>query len=67
MLDSSGLEKQVMPCQEVVDKYNGALTCGFLDPDIAIPLFLQELEEAGIDDIIAEKQRQLDAWLLQRD
>lgn len=67
VFDSSGLETKVMRCQEVVDKYNSALTCGFLDPDTAIPLFLRELEEAGIDEIIAEKQRQLDDWLVQRE
>lgn len=66
VFDSSGLETQIMRCQEVVDKYHGALTCGFLAPGTAIPLFLQELEEAGIDDIITEKQRQLDAWLMQK-
>lgn len=66
VFDASGLETQVMRCQEVVNKYHGALTCGFLDPDTAIPLFSQELEEAGIDNIIAEKQRQLDTWLMQR-
>ena len=28
-----------------------------------LPMFLSELETAGINDIIAEYQTQLDAWL----
>lgn len=67
VFDAAGLEKEVLRCKEVVDKYHSALTCGFLDPDTAIPLFLQELEQAGINRIIAEKQRQLDDWLAQAD
>lgn len=66
VFDTTGLESQIMSCQKVVSKYDGALTCGFLDPDTVIPMFLQELEEAGIDTIIAEKQRQLDIWLAQQ-
>lgn len=67
VFDTTGLEKEILRCKEAVDKYHSALTCGFLDPDTAIPLFLQELEQAGIDRIIAEKQRQLDIWLEQTD
>ena len=46
-----------------MEKYNKGLLCGFLEPETTIPDFLQELEDAGIDAIIQEKQRQLDAWL----
>lgn len=67
VFDASNLETQILRCQEIVNKYHGALSCGFLEPDAVIPLFLQELEEAGINDIITEKQRQLDAWLMQKD
>lgn len=36
---------------------------GLLDPDEVLPAFQKELQTAGIDDIIAEKQRQLDLFL----
>ena len=52
-------------CKAVVEKYNKGLLCGFLEPESTIPAFLRELEDAGIDAIIQEKQRQLDAWLAQ--
>ena len=36
---------------------------GEVDIDEILPVFQQALHDAGIDDIIAEKQAQLDAWL----
>ena len=60
---AADLQKQMDACQKVVDKYANSLMYGYLDPDEALPLFNQELKEAGIDQIIAEKQRQLDLFL----
>ena len=40
-----------------------ALINGEVDIDEILPVFQQALHDAGIDDIIAEKQAQLDAWL----
>ena len=34
-----------------------------LDPDTALPEFRAKLKAAGIDKVVEEKQRQLDAWL----
>lgn len=53
---------EVVSCRTVVDKYNNALLSGYLNPDEGIPLFLDELKEAGIDKVIEEKQKQLDEW-----
>ncbi len=39
------------------------LRWGVLDPNEALPKFNEELKAAGIDTIIAEKQKQLDAFL----
>jgi putative aldouronate transport system substrate-binding protein len=47
----------------VVNKYHKALVCGALDPEETLPKFNQELKDAGIETIIAEKQSQLDTWL----
>ncbi len=47
----------------MVNKYHKALVCGALDPEETLPKFNQELKDAGLDAIIAEKQSQLDAWL----
>ena len=43
--------------------YLASLECGIVDPEEKIPEFLDALEAAGIDEVIAENQAQLDAWL----
>lgn len=60
--DANPVINEVTACQNTVDKYHRALMCGQLDPATTIPQFLSELEAAGQDTIIAEKQAQLDAW-----
>lgn len=60
--DNSAVMNEVTACNNVVSKYANALECGSVDPATALPDFLAELEAAGIDAIIAEKQSQLDAW-----
>lgn len=62
MFDTDAVRQESNRCLAVVSKYNNALLCGYLDPEAAIPAFLQELEMAGIDTIIQEKQAQLNAW-----
>ena len=61
--DSSSVTNQITACQNVVSQYNTALVWGTLNPDETIPKFVAELEAAGINDIIKEKQRQLDEYL----
>ena len=52
-----------LACTNVVGKYHQALLTGTVDPDTTLPIFIKELKDAGIDDIVAEKQKQIDAWL----
>ena len=58
--DNAKVLNQITACQNVKDKYAKGLQLGVLNPDETLPVFIQELKEAGIDDIIAEKQAQLD-------
>ncbi|WP_214626455.1 ABC transporter substrate-binding protein [Paenibacillus agaridevorans] len=60
--DSSKVRNQMTASSNVVAKYHDALMTGMLDPEKALPVFLKELESAGIKDIVAEKQAQLDKW-----
>lgn len=60
--DSSRVRNQVTATSNVVAKYHDALMAGVLDPETTLPIFQKELKDAGIDDIIAEKQSQLDQW-----
>lgn len=54
---------EIAACNNVKAKYENAINCGELDPAEALPMFNDELEKAGIQAIIDEKQAQLDAWL----
>ena len=57
---------QITACQNVKQKYANGLELGELNPDETLPVFIQELKDAGIDDIVKEKQTQLDAWLAEK-
>ena len=46
----------------VVSEYYNALFTGSVDPDKNLPIFLDKLKKAGSDKIIAETQKQIDAW-----
>lgn len=59
--DSSNVENQMTACSNVASRYVKGLQCGKLDPS-TLDEFNKELEAAGINDIIADKQEQLDAW-----
>lgn len=62
VFDPEPVKSQVAQCQSVWDQYFKAIVRGTVDPDQYIPEFLSKLEAAGANDIIAEKQTQIDAW-----
>lgn len=61
--DATTVMTQIAACTNVVNEYQNALTGGEIEPTAGIAEFNKKLEDAGINDIIAEKQKQLDAWL----
>ena len=61
--DSSSVSTEVSAVSAVIGKYAPALECGTVDPEQMIPEFLNALEAAGMNKIIEENQKQLDAWL----
>ncbi len=61
--DPTNVSAQVASVTAVVSEYAPSLECGIVDPDQMIDEFNAKLEAAGINDIIAENQAQLDAWL----
>lgn len=60
--DSSKVKTQYSSVTNVINQYLPGLSCGSLDPDKEIPKFIKALKDAGMDAIVAEKQKQLDAW-----
>lgn len=49
--------------QKAITKYVPILESGSVDLEKYYPEFLEALQRAGMDRVVADKQRQLDAWL----
>lgn len=62
VFDSSSVEDEEIACKAVLDEYIPAITTGSLDPDTAIAEMNKKLYDAGLQTIMDEKQKQLDAW-----
>ncbi|MDM5278576.1 ABC transporter substrate-binding protein [Paenibacillus silvae] len=63
IFDPSEVKTQMSAVTNVVNQYLPALVTGVLDPDKTIPQFVKALNDAGAQDIIASKQKQLDQWI----
>lgn len=63
--DATSVSAERAAVQKVISQYTALLAYGIVNPHEVLPEFLQELEDAGIDTVIAENQRQLDAWISQ--
>lgn len=50
----------------VISQYTGAIACGSVDPATQIPAYIKALEDAGINELVAANQEQLDAWLAEQ-
>jgi putative aldouronate transport system substrate-binding protein len=61
--DSTPVKNEVAAYNNVRDQYTGALYTGSVDPDTTIPKFIEALKAAGMEKVIAEKQKQLDAFV----
>ena len=62
IFSTANVDKQINAVQKVLEKYFPILESGSVDLDLYYPEFLKELELAGMDQIIAEKQAQFDEW-----
>ena len=60
--DASPVYMKFAAVDDVIKRYESGFKLGLLDLDTALPEFRAALEEAGISEVIAENQRQFDAW-----
>lgn len=60
------MKTQYSAVTDVITTYRNALSTGSVDPAETLPEFLDALDAAGINDIIAKNQEELDAWLAQQ-
>ena len=64
--DPSNMTNQITALDAVLSEYRAALETGSADLETVYPEFIQKLKANGIDDVIADKQAQFDAWLAQQ-
>lgn len=60
---SVNVSRELDEIQKVISRYVPILESGSVDIDKYYPEFLEELNQAGMDVVIADKQQQLDTWL----
>ena len=56
------IKTQTASVSNVIAQYSSGLLTGELDPEVYIPKMNEELKSAGMDDVVAEAQKQLDTW-----
>lgn len=66
VFNASKVATQKAAVDSVVTQYMGLIAGGSVNPDEVLPEFNQALKDAGIDEVIAENQKQLDEWLAQQ-
>ncbi|AZN43154.1 ABC transporter substrate-binding protein [Paenibacillus albus] len=62
VFDTTSVKTQIANVNSVTAELLKGLEVGAIDPDKYLDTFLKKLKDAGADDIIAEKQKQIDAW-----
>ncbi|SCP98000.1 ABC transporter substrate-binding protein [Anaerobium acetethylicum] len=61
--DPTNVTNEITQLDNVCSKYQIGLESGALDPETYLPEFIAALKDAGLDTVIAEKQKQVDAFL----
>ncbi|MBM7565971.1 ABC transporter substrate-binding protein [Paenibacillus sacheonensis] len=61
--DPTPVKTEVANLEAVYKEYEAALTTGTVDPNVYVPKLIAANKKAGSEKVLAEKQKQLDAWL----
>lgn len=60
--DATPVKTEVAALTSAYGQYKRALESGSVDPNKVLPEMLAKLKASGLEKVIAEKQKQLDAW-----
>lgn len=63
IFDSTKVNNQIAACSTIYDKYFANIMTGTVDPTVEVPKMTQELNNAGMQDIIKEVQSQINSFL----
>ena len=61
--DTAPVQSELTAVNAVISQYGPSLACGIVDPAKTLPEFQDALKKAGMDKVVAENQKQLNAWL----
>ena len=61
--DAEPVSSQIAQCTTVADEYLPGLVTGTVDPAVEYDNFINALNNAGMADILAEMQKQIDEWM----
>ena len=61
--DTTNVAEQLSACTAIYAKYKPVLLTGAMDPETTVPQMMEEMRASGFDEIVAEAQTQLDAFL----
>lgn len=61
--DASNMTNQIIAVQAVISEYTPALETGSAELEKTYKEFIEKMKANGIDEIVADKQAQFDAWL----
>ncbi|NOU64635.1 DUF3502 domain-containing protein [Paenibacillus sp. LMG 31461] len=64
--DSSNVKAEVANVAAVRKEFMAAIETGTVDPNEYVPKYREALKKSGNDKILAEQQKQLDAWLKEK-
>ncbi|MFD0693605.1 ABC transporter substrate-binding protein [Paenibacillus sp. GCM10027628] len=60
--DPTNVKSELAQTASVVDEFYAGLITGTADPDVYLPKMNDKLKKAGLDKLLAEMQKQIDAW-----
>ena len=60
--DLTAVKDKVTACTAVENEFVGLLSCGAVDLKETLPKFRESMEKAGVNDVVAEIQKQYDEW-----
>ncbi len=60
--DSEPVKNDIAALTNVSKQFEDAIISGSVDPEVYIPKYREAMKAAGLEKVIAEKQKQLDEW-----
>ena len=63
VFDKTPVADQIAACQAIFEGYKGLIQTGTGEPESTVAQMMSEMRASGFDDIVAEAQAQLDAYL----